>query len=106
VVARLQGEEAARRAADHFRRVVQRKQTPDEIPEHRLELEGRSELGLLEVLQKIGMIEARNEGRRLVTQGAVHLDDRRVEDPTCRLRPGSYLVRVGIRRFARLELIA
>jgi tyrosyl-tRNA synthetase len=106
VLARLHGEEAAERAADHFRRVVQRKERPQEIPEHRLELGGRPELGLLEVLQQIGMIGARNEGRRLVTQGAVHLDDRRVDDPTHHLGPGSYLVRVGKRRFGRLQIIA
>ncbi len=106
VLARLHGEEAAERAANHFRRVVQRGELPEEIPEQRLELEGNAELGLLEALRSIGMTGSVGEARRLVNQGAVYLDDRRVEEPTRRLGPGSYLIRVGKRRFVRLQIIA
>jgi tyrosyl-tRNA synthetase len=46
------------------------------------------------------------EARRLVLQGAVDLDGRRVEDPGLRLETGTYLLRAGRRRFTRVRVQA
>ncbi|MBW2420733.1 MAG: tyrosine--tRNA ligase [Deltaproteobacteria bacterium] len=108
VVERHAGEEAGRRAADHFRQVVQRKELPDDIPEHCIELAGESDdagdLGLIEALDRLSLAASRSESRRLVSQGAVRIDGEKVSDPMLRIGPGSYLVQVGKRRFARLKV--
>jgi len=104
LVARLHGATAADGAAEHFRRVVQRKEVPEEIAETALCLAGAADVGLLEALEKLELIASRSDGRRLVTQGAVQIDGVRVEDATRRLGEGSYLLRVGKRRFATLHV--
>jgi tyrosyl-tRNA synthetase len=102
VVARFHGEEAGEGAAAHFRRVVQRKELPEEIPEVRLE--GESEgLGLLAIITQAGMAKSNSEARRLVAQRAVRLDGQAVHDPAASLsRGGPYLLQVGKRRVAHV----
>jgi len=108
LVERHAGEEAGLRAAEHFRQVVQRKQLPDDIPEHCLELAAETgntdDLGLIGALETLGLAASRSEARRLVSQGAVRLDGEKVSDPMLRIPAGSYLVQVGKRRFARMKI--
>ena len=65
--------------------------------------EGRGR-GLLEILEALGLAQSRSDARRLVSQHAVSLDGRRVDDAAVILEAGSYLIQVGKRRFARLVL--
>ncbi len=104
LVERFHGADAARGAAEHFRRVVQRKELPDEIPTGRLALGRDGRRGLLEVLEELGLTKSRGEARRLVAQRAVHVDGERIDDPARLLEAGSYLIQVGKRRFVRVEL--
>jgi tyrosyl-tRNA synthetase len=104
IVTRFHGEGAARDARDHFERVVQRREVPEDVPEFRLAVGEGGDRGLLEVLEALGMAKSRSEARRLVAQNAVSLDGQRVEDAARMLERGSYLLQVGRRRFARLIL--
>ncbi len=104
IVARLHGEAAAEEARAHFRQVVQGGGVPDDVPEHALAVGDDGRLGLLEGLASMGLAPSRSEARRLVAQGAVQIDGERVSDPRLYLEPGSYLLRVGKRRYARLQL--
>ncbi len=104
LVARLHGPEAAERAAEHFRRVVQGKQVPEEVPESRVELGDGGERGLLELMVAVGVASSNAEARRLVAQKAVSLDGEPVVDATLRLAQGSYLLKVGKRRFRRIRI--
>jgi tyrosyl-tRNA synthetase len=101
---RFHGAEAAERAAAHFARVITNKQVPDDVPESRLALGDGGVRGLLEILEDLRLVPSRSEGRRLVAPNAVQIDGERVRDPTLRLGPGSYLIKVGKRRFARVLL--
>ncbi len=104
LVERYHGAEAGVRAEEHFRKVVQSREAPDDLAEVPLELAGAADLGLLEVLEKLALISSRGEGRRLAKQGAIRIDEEVVRDPTLRLDAGSYLLQVGKRRFARAKL--
>jgi tyrosyl-tRNA synthetase len=104
VAERLSGAEGAQRAHQHFEKVVRARELPNEIPEYAIDLEGASELGLLAVLETVGLTKSRGEARRLVKQGAVQLDGERVEDEGLHLAAGSYLLKAGKRRFARVQL--
>jgi len=92
------------RAAEHFRRVITRKEVPDDIPETTIDVGEAGDRGLIEVLEATGLVASRSEARRLVTQKAVQVDGERVADPLQRLESGSYLLKVGKRRFARIRL--
>ncbi len=104
IVTRIHGAEAAESARAHFRRVVQRKELPDDIPVIRLALGDRSSLKLVEVLVEAKLAPSKNEARRLVQQGAVSVDRVRLKDPTCGLEAGDLLIQVGKRRFARVQI--
>lgn len=105
IVARFHGEVSARASKQHFQRVVQRKEVPDEVPECRLPVGDGGKRGLLEVLEALRMAKSRTEARRLVDQRAVSLDGRRIDDVGLLLDGGStYLIQVGKRRFVRLKL--
>ncbi len=104
IVERLHGPEAAKAGAAHFRRVVQEKGVPDDVPEQELVLADSTPLALLDALDRLKMLASRSEGRRLIEQGGVSVDGARANDAHEPLSPGSYLIRVGKRRYVRLRL--
>jgi tyrosyl-tRNA synthetase len=104
IVARLHGEAAAAAASEHFRRVVQEGGRPAEIPQRTIEVAPGGEVGLLDILRTAFELASNGEARRLVTQGAVQLDEKTERDPMRRLRQGSYIVKAGRRRFVRVEI--
>jgi tyrosyl-tRNA synthetase len=104
LVARFHGSDAAAGAEAHFRRVVQHKEAPADLEERSVSLSGADALPVLEVLQQLGLIASKNEGRRLLAEGAIQVDGQRVDDPATRLGAGSYLLRAGRRRFARVRI--
>jgi tyrosyl-tRNA synthetase len=102
IVERFHGPHAARDAADHFRRVVQLREIPDDVQVVRVAVPAGGTAGLLDVLRTALAVQSNAEGRRLIGQGAVEIDGARVDDPTLRLEPGSRVIRVGRRRVARV----
>jgi tyrosyl-tRNA synthetase len=104
LVARIHDEDAARQAQAHFRRVVQRKELPDDIPLVSLSLAADGGSRLFEVLVGAKLAPSKSEARRLVQQGAVSIDQARCEDPTRVLEAGEFLIQVGKRRHARVRL--
>jgi len=101
----LAGAQAAERGEAHFRRVVQGKELPEEIPEVTVPaVAGSRGAGLLEAMVRAGMASSNSEARRLVGQGGVRLEGKVVKDPQLFLPPGTHLLRVGKRRFARLRV--
>jgi tyrosyl-tRNA synthetase len=104
VVERFHGAQAALDAADHFRRVVQQRGVPEDVPVFRVPVPAGGTAGLLDVLRAALAVPSNAEARRLIAQGAVELDGARVADPTLRLAAGTHLIRAGRRRMARVEI--
>jgi tyrosyl-tRNA synthetase len=104
MVERFAGAEAAESAATHFRNVIQNKQAPTGLEEIVCETGESGEIGLLELLERLDLVASRSEARRLVDQKAVRIDDEIVADSALRLPAGSYLLKVGKRRFAKVRL--
>ncbi len=97
ITAIYHGEEAARRAEEHFVRVFQKHDIPDEMPEYTLQ-EGET---VLQVLRNAGLVSSNSEGRRLIQQKAVRLDGEILTDPRAPF-PGPGVLRVGKRKFVRV----
>ena len=104
VVARSHGEEAARRAEDHFTRVVRRQEAPADVPVV-LVTADRETVHLPALLVEHFGVASTSEARRLIVQGGVKLDGEPwLElDAPAELLNGA-LVQAGKRRFARVSV--
>ena len=101
IVARSHGEEAALAAEEHFRRVVQRGEAPEEIPEHALPAGDPIHLP---ALLAAAFDLSTSEARRLIAQGGVKLDGKAMSDlDVPRERLVGAVLQAGKRRFVRLN---
>jgi tyrosyl-tRNA synthetase len=102
IVTEYLGGAAAKAGEEHFERVVQRKEIPDEIP--LVSLAG-SLMAASDLVARCAST-SKAEARRLVTQGAVKLDGSRVADPAQEITLGGdeQILQVGKRRFFRVKL--
>jgi tyrosyl-tRNA synthetase len=100
VAGRWHGEEGARRAEEHFTRVVREGSAPVDVPE--ATLPQGDPLHLPKLLAENGLAPSTSEARRLIAQGAVKVDGEPVTDlDLARERLAGALVQAGKRRFVR-----
>jgi tyrosyl-tRNA synthetase len=100
IVRRSHGEDAARRAEEHFTRVVREGKAPAEVPE--APLPDGDPIHLPALLAGVFGLST-SESRRLIAQGGVKLDGEVVSELDLpRKRVENALVQAGKRRFARL----
>ncbi len=86
-------------ARDRFEAVFARGTVPDEMPS----FAAASPVRMLDLLTASGLARTRNEGRRLLSQGAVSLDGERVLSDVAVAAPADGAVlKVGKRRFLRV----
>ncbi len=92
--------EAAKQAAEHFTRVHQQGERPEEMAE--LEV-AEAELPILDLLVRGGLVTSKGEARRQVEQKAVRVDDVAIEDinTVISLRDGM-VVQKGKRHFVKI----
>ncbi len=107
IVTIYHGEEAAAKAEEEFKNIFQKKELPDEVPDYVLD-SNQLEDGLIwlpKLLTLAGLVSGTSEGKRMVKQGAVRINDERVNDPELRFMPedGS-IIKAGKRKFARVVL--
>jgi len=99
IVAQFHGSQAAREAEDHFARVIQK----GEVPEDVVALNTSIGLGvtLTAELTRAGLTKSRSEARRLLSQGAIEINGETVKEDMdmAEVEKGS-VIKVGKRRFA------
>jgi len=99
IIAIYQGEEQADQAEAHFKRVFQKQQVPEDMPEFKLS----AGITLLDVLFESKLVTSKSEGRRLIEQNGVRLDGEILKDPKAEMGfDAPKVLRVGKRRFMRL----
>jgi tyrosyl-tRNA synthetase len=109
IVTRYWSAEEAAAASDEFRRVFAEKEKPSDM--HEVRLVGAAfplpdhTIGLAELIVRAGFAKSNSEAMRLIKQGAVSLDDHKIDNPQAfvAVRSGQVL-RVGKRRWARLAV--
>ncbi len=99
LVARYHGEEAAFAARQEFDRMFRHKQLPDDIETVALRLP----MPLVDALVAVGIVPSKSEARRLIAQGGVYVNGDRVSDLAAHLSSGEHIVKVGKRRFVRIQ---
>lgn len=98
------GEQAAKDARKHFEKTVINKDVPDDAPE--FYYEAGSSHRLMDIISDTEMTSSNGETKRMMKQGGVSLDDKKVQDPnfTVKFESGDELeLKVGKRNFARLK---
>lgn len=83
-------------ARQEFERVFSQRGTPEDLEEYT----PKSGETVLDVAVNMKFISSRNEGRRLVKQGAFTLDGERIDNETEPAKPG--VLKVGKRRFVKV----
>jgi len=101
MVERFHGNDQAAAAQDGFVKVFKSKELPEDMPEVSLNLERP---WICSVLKEAGLVSGTSEARRMIAQGAVHVDDGKVSDAELVLTRGTHIIKVGKRRFARVTL--
>jgi tyrosyl-tRNA synthetase len=101
IVARSHGEEAAQAAEEHFRRVVQRGEAPEDVRVHPMSSGDPVHIPAL-LADAFGL--STSEARRLIAQGGVRLDGEVVTELDLpRQQLAGALLQAGKRRFVRLN---
>ncbi len=101
LVERYWGREAALHAKEEFDKVFKEKGTPDEIPVFELHW-NEENLWLPQILKTSGVVSSTGEAMRLIRQGAVSIDEQKVDDPNIKIAKGNYLIKAGKRKFIRI----
>ncbi|MBI4822719.1 MAG: tyrosine--tRNA ligase [Nitrospirae bacterium] len=99
---RYRGKEEALMAKEEFERVFKKKGLPEEIPVFELKWD-EEEMWVPKLMKQVGLAGSTSEAVRLIKQGGVEINDERLADPQSKLKKGSYLFKVGKRRFLRVE---
>jgi tyrosyl-tRNA synthetase len=81
IIAGFHGEEAARKASDEFRRVFRERQAPSQIEEKKFLGPYVGRVPLARLIAMFDLASSRTEAERLIEQGAVEWDGKRIKDP-------------------------
>jgi len=103
VIVGFQGNDAARKAAENFQRVFRNRQAPTEAPVQKIAIGSAKKL--TQLLVDLQLIASKSEAERLIKQGGVEIDEKRVDDPRQDVdltKPSHFLLRAGKKKFLRI----
>ncbi len=97
-------EQDARRAQEEFEKVVQKKETPTEVPIINLAKTFLSGATIADVLVESKLAPSKSEAKRLIIQGGIEVNNQVVVDPNAPFpKENEVIVRVGKRNFAKIK---
>ncbi|MBE9513201.1 MAG: tyrosine--tRNA ligase [Chloroflexi bacterium] len=83
IVTQLYDQKVASQAEEHFTKVFQGREVPEEIPEFRAQPDG---ISLRELLVQTNLAGSLSEAKRLISQGAVSIDGKKISDNKANIR--------------------
>lgn len=100
IVSLFHNDELAEKAEKHFNEVVVGKGVPDDIPVYSISKEDL----IVNIIFNSGLLKSKGEARRMIKQGAVKLDEKRVDDIKATILPDrEQILKVGKRRFLKVH---
>ena len=100
MVARYHSPKDADEAQQGFNAVFAGGGVPDEMPQYACSSGEASTPPAF--LEAAGLVKSRGEAKRLIKEGALSIDGQRCDDPLSSLARGSYVVKLGKKRFLKL----
>lgn len=101
LVERFHSRAASEQALAEFEARFKKGECPTDLP--LIEL-GHAPLSVSQALKQAGLVSSGSEAVRSIEQGGVRLNGERVSDRLLELSAGQYILQVGKRRFARIDL--
>ena len=103
IVDRFHGEGEGEKCKDAFLKRFQKGAIPENIEEVSYSLEDES-IPLVNLLKETGMVASTSEASRLIKQGGIKIDSKKVEDPKMLILAGTkQIYQVGKRKFLKIE---
>ena len=102
IVERYWSREEALRVKDEFEHIFRQKGLPDEIPVVEIIWE-ENEMWVPKIMKLSGLASSTGEAMRLIKQGGVTVNEQKVDAPDSKLPAGSYLFKVGKRKFLQIR---
>ncbi|MGD0822008.1 MAG: tyrosine--tRNA ligase [Desulfomonilia bacterium] len=102
MVERFHGRAHADAARDGFVKVFKSRELPEDMPVLTLNIERP---WICAVLKEAGLVAGTSEARRMISQGAVQINEEKIIDGEYVLSKGSHIIKVGKRRYARVEIV-
>jgi len=122
IMTQLYSQKDITEAEEHFIKVFQKGEVPEEIEEHRfsflevatppaesvdeakrtgIKLMGMDDWDVSRIIVATGQAQSRSEANRLIAQGAVSINGEKISSNIARVKSGS-IIKVGKRRFAKV----
>ncbi len=102
IVKLYHGEKKAKLAEREFLKIFVKKDLPSKIPEFKVL---PKEVLLIELLKKTGLASSKSEAKRLILQGGVKFNQKKISDPFFKFKPKEGdIIQVGKRKFLKLGL--
>lgn len=98
------GKNKALKAKEYFKTVFQKKRLPPKIPEYTLT--PKKEIFLPHLMVKLKMAKSKSEAKRLIKQGGVRINQKKVEDINQKIDPKKerkIIIQIGPRKFAKVN---
>lgn len=103
IVARFHSSSLADQAEANFEKVFAKKEVPDEMPEFSQSF-GDGMIWIPKLLQDIQFAASTSEGKRLLSQGAIRLDEAVLKEEKVQVEKDKpYVLQCGKRKFARIK---
>ena len=103
IVAELYSEKDALDAEENFEKVVQKQETPEDIPIY--QYIGSESIGIVDLLVKTKLTNSRTNAKRLIQQGGVSIDNDIInnDNRTIQVKNGQ-IIKVGKRKFVKIRI--
>lgn len=102
IVERYRGKAEAENAKKEFEEVFKKKGLPDDIHEVKVDWK-EAEIWIPAIMKETGLAKSTGEAMRLIKQGGVSVNNRKISDTKEKLAKGDYLFKVGKRRFLKIR---
>ncbi|MFH1251070.1 MAG: tyrosine--tRNA ligase [bacterium] len=86
-------------AQEAFEQIFSKKELPDDIEE--ISVDAAGDLLLVKLLSDNELVSSNGEGRRLIKQGAIKINDEKISNISYCLSSGEFITKVGKRRFIK-----
>ncbi|MDS1030927.1 tyrosine--tRNA ligase [Bacillota bacterium LX-D] len=106
IVRMYHGQQAALEAEHNFNKIFQKHELPNDLPKVFIEAsEAEKPIWLPKLLVLTKLVDSTSEAKRLISQGAVKINEDKITDSSLNIVPENEMViRVGKRKFAKLIL--
>ena len=103
IVARFHDDKAADAAEAEFNNRFRAGAVPSDIPEVNVAAPD-GEIGIARLIKEAGLCPSTGEAKRNIDQGGVRLEGERISDRGLKVKPGTYTLQVGKRRWAKVTV--